>query len=125
MSTGTADRDPNSEIRETLSLQVSGSGSGPLGWGGWERARRTRAKVGRESRKNTGREYLSIVYTVICKMLFHLFFLTPDLGINLEGVGSGCRQAGRVRVGNVFREDSWTWTPPTDSSLQGLTVPTG
>lgn len=54
MSTGTADRDPDSEI-ETLVSLVERLRLWTSGLRGWEGARGTRAEAGRESRKNMGR----------------------------------------------------------------------
>lgn len=70
--------------RETLVSPVERLRLWTSGLRGWEGARGTRAKVGREARKNIGRrEDLHGVYIVICKMLFHLFSPTSDRGITL------------------------------------------
>lgn len=67
------------ERERRSSLQLSHAGSGHLdsggGAGGRGRGWGTRAKLGRSpGRILGGREHLSGVYIVICKMSFHLFF---------------------------------------------------
>lgn len=84
MSTGTADRDPDSEVERRWSPRLSGSDFGHLDCGGGKGPEGPEPRLGGSpGRILVGGEHWNGVYIVICKMLFHLFFPTSDLGITL------------------------------------------
>lgn len=117
MSTGNTDEIQTQRQRDTCLSHLATQTLDIWTWGDGEGPDRSEPRAGGSpGRVLGGREHLSGVYVVICKMWLHLFFSLTRPWYYLGGLGE-VSGTGSVMVGDGFREDSGT--PPYRPRLPG------